>query len=279
MNIVALGNAASKIADGFSEYPMYTIFKIDVDIENSKYSKSLKKCASPEEYEEKCPSLKSFFKAMKGEDVLFISVGSSPITGCTLRILEQLQNKKVTLLYVRPDLSLLNDKAMLQEKVTFNVLQQYARSGLLNKIFLVDNTSLEQILGEVPITEYYQRINKLLVSTFHLTTVYKHIKPVIETKQDLPEIARIATLGMFDVDTKQDKFFYPIKFTTNQVYYYAYNKEILERDGKIFQNIKKQIKERDTQDTKISFAIYSTEYKQNFVYCEAYTHFVQEENL
>lgn len=210
---------------------------------------------------------------------MFICVGSSPITGCVLRILEHLQDKKITILYVRPDLSLLNDKPLLQERVTFNVLQQYARSGLFEKIYLIDNLTIEQILGEIPITQYYDKLNEFISSTFHLITVYKHIKPVFETHLEIPEVARIATIGIRDIESGDDKFFYPIQYKTSQKYYYAFNKEILDRDGKIFQNIKKQMKEKNEGDTKVSFGIYSTDYKENFVYCEAHTHFVQEEKI
>lgn len=197
------GRAACKIADCFEKYSLYTIFKIDEEIEDSRYSKSLKKYTTPEEYEQKCPSLKTFFKSLKGDEVLFISVGSSPITGCTLRILEHLQNKKITILYVRPDLSLLNDKPLQQERVTFNVLQEYSRSGLFEKIYLVDNPTIEQILGEIPITQYYEKLNEFISSTFHLITVYKHIKPVFETHLEIPEVARIATIGIRDIESRR----------------------------------------------------------------------------
>jgi hypothetical protein len=279
MNIVALGHAAGKIADYFTKYPNYQIIKIDVDIEDSKFSKCLKKQATMEDYEQKCPSLKTFFKVLKKDEVLFICVGSSPISGCALRILEQISDKKITILYIRPDLSLLSDKSVQQERVTFQVFQQYARSGLFEKMYIVNNTSIEEILGEIPITQYYDKINECIASTFHLINVYKHIKPVMENKLEIPEVARIGTIGIHNYETGTEKFFYPLQFKTNQIYYFAYNKEVLEKDGKIFQNIKKQLRERIGENTKVAFGIYSTDYKENYVFCEAHTHFIQEEKL
>ena len=232
---------------------------------------------TPEEYEEGSTSFDELFSSMNDEEILFICVGSSPLTGVALRLLETIKDKKITILYVRPDLTLLSNKAVLQEKITFNVFQQYARSGLLNKIYLVDNTRLEEILGDIPITQYYDRLNELISDTLHMINVYKHTKPVIDNKLELPEISRIATFGLSE-KTGVDKFFFPLKFITNQVYYYAFNSESLEKDGKIFQNIKKQIKERIALNTKVSFGVYATEYKDNYVFCEAFTHMVQEEN-
>lgn len=279
MNIVSLGHAAGKIADAFAKYPNYILFKIDIDIEDTKFSKCLKTQQTPEEYEQKCPSLKTFFKAIKGDEVIFICVGSSPLTGCALRILENLKDKKITVLYIRPDLALLSEKAQMQEKIVFNVFQQYARSALFEKLYIINNTMLEEILGDIPITKYYDKLNELVSSTFHFINVYKHIKPVIENRTEFPEISRIGTIGIHNLENGKDSFFYPIQFKTNQVYYFAYNKETLDKDGKIFQNIKKQLKERIGENTKVSFGIYATEYKENFVFCEAYTHFIQEEKL
>ena len=276
MNIVALGNAAIKIAKHFAKYPQYTCYHIDIDIEDNKHSKCLTKYSSAEEYEEKTPSFNEFFKDIEGDEVLFICVGSSAISSVSLKVLEAVKDKKITVLYVRPDLTLLSDKAIIQEKLTFNVFQHYARSGMFERIYLVDNVRLEQILGDIPIIQYYDRLNETISSTFHMINVYKHVKPILDTKIELPEVSRIATFGILEKNG-EEKFFFPIQFITNQVYYYAFSKDSLEKDGKIFQNIKKQIKVKTEHNTKVSFGIFATEYKENYAYCEAYTHFVQEE--
>jgi len=279
MDIISLGRAAGKIAGKFAQYPEYIIYNVDIEKGTGNHTLVLPEFKTPEEYEENCGFFDVFFKDMQGEEVLFLCVGSSPITGCSLKLLEALKHKKITVLYIRPDIGLLSEKAVLQERVTSNVFQQYARSGLFERIYLVDNVRLEEILGDIPIVSYYEKLNDLISSTFHMINVYKHIKPVMESKIEIPIISRIATFGIHDNNSGEDKFFYPLSFITNQIYYYAFNKEILERDGKIFQKIKKEIKERTAQNTKIFFGIYSTEYKDNYVFCEGYTHFVQDEKV
>ena len=213
------------------------------------------------------PPFDDFFKDIEGDEVLFICVGSSYISSVSLKVLEAVKDKRITVLYVRPDLTLLSDKAIIQEKLTFNVFQQYARSGMFERIYLVDNVRLEQILGDIPIIQYYDRLNETISSTFHMINVYKHIKPILDTKIELPEVSRIATFGILEKNG-EEKFFFPIQFITNQVYYYAFSKDSLEKDGKIFQNIKKQIKVKTEHNTKVSFGIFATEYKENYAYCE-----------
>jgi len=275
MNIVALGHCACKIADKFSQYPQYTIYKLDVGlIEKTKHDKTIRQQSTPEEFEAKSPPLKAFFKNIKEEDVLFICAGGSAISGMILRTLEHLKNSKITILYIRPDLNLLDKKMILQERMTHGILQEYARSGVFDRIYLVDNVSLEQIIGDIPIIQYYDKLNELIATTVHMINVYKHIDPIIENKIDVPIITRIATFGIFDFNTNINKLFYPLEYATNHTFYYAFNKKELENDGKLLQTIKKQIKEKG-EESKVSFGVYSTDYKENFIYCESATHFVQ----
>ena len=64
MNIIGLGKAGCAIADKFAQYPQYDIYKIDVGLKGYKkngiYDMPAQK--SPEQYEAKCPSMRTFFK-------------------------------------------------------------------------------------------------------------------------------------------------------------------------------------------------------------------------
>lgn len=94
-------------------------------------------------------SFSSFLNAVKtstDDEVLFVCVGSSEITGCALKVLEEIKDKKITVLYIRPDLTFLNEKAKIQERIVYNIFQEYARSGLFEKIFLFDNLVLEKVI-------------------------------------------------------------------------------------------------------------------------------------
>jgi hypothetical protein len=66
------------------------------------------------------------------ENMQVFVVGSSYSSNYTLGILEQIQDKKLEVFYVRPDVDLLTGVPKLLENMMFGVLQQYARSGLFN---------------------------------------------------------------------------------------------------------------------------------------------------
>ncbi len=60
--IIGLGKGGCAIADRFTQYPQYEVYKMDVKLKRSPRTYGLKEAASPEEQEETLGSLKRFFK-------------------------------------------------------------------------------------------------------------------------------------------------------------------------------------------------------------------------
>ena len=141
MNVIGLGQAGCNIADMLFQHPQYKIYKIDAGIENDfdfaeQYEETeskkkiycIKEQKGPEEYEKNVPSMKTFFRGIKGE-TLFIVGGSGHISAMCLRIMEQIKDKcELSVLYIRPDTSLLSKNKSLHENATFNILQHIVRA-------------------------------------------------------------------------------------------------------------------------------------------------------
>ena len=278
VNIVALGNGGIRIAKMFEKYEQYEVYKIGTNEQDSERSRKMPTFSNPEDYENKCPDFSDFFKEIQ-EEVMFVMVGSSEITGASLAVLQQLSHCKITVLYVRPDISLLSQKRFLQEKVTFNVFQEYARSGLFHKLYLLDNSVLETIIGETPLSQYHKKLNELISSTIHMINVYKHVEPILLTDAEIPDISKIATFGISDPKTGKENLFYNLSNVTNKFYYFSMSKNVLEKDGKLLQKIKGQVKEKLGDEMEGGFGVYQNEYTENYVYVEAHTHILQNLNL
>ena len=265
--IVGLGKAGCAIADKFAQYPQYKVFKIDSEGLDSKGKNNyvIAKQDSPEDYETSVRSMKTFFKRIT-DDVLFILSGSGMISGSALQILKNLKDRNVNILYIKPDLEFLGHNNILQERVVRNVLQEYTRSGLFNRIFLVDNKRIEQILGEVPIIGYYDKLNELIVSTFHMINVYNHQEAIHATPFDTADTTRISTLGILNVDEGEEKLFFSLDNIREKCYYYAINSKVLETDGKLLRTLTDNINKNIGKDVRAGFQVYSTSYEQNYGY-------------
>jgi len=265
--IIGLGNAGCRIADKFASYQQYTTLKIDSEnIEKDDNSFILPQYDTPEKYEQNLPSLKKFFKNIT-DDILFVVCGAGVISGAALRILEQIQAQNINVLYIKPDLKFLGENNLLQERLVRNILQEYARSGVFNKLYIVDNNEVEKILGEIPIIGFFDKINELIVSTVHMINVYKHLDSVYSTPYIGKEIARIATFGLFDFDSEKEKLFFLLDSISEKCYYYAINQKTLETDGKLLRRLTENIT-NNTKDEQVttSFQVYSTSYNENYGY-------------
>lgn len=275
-NVVGLGSAGCNLADEFAKVSAnYKCYKLDVGLQKSNRQFPLREHSTPEGYEQNPPKLKTFFKNISG-DVLFCVGGSGDVSNATLVILEQLKHCKINVIYVKPDLSFLGVQEKLQENMVFGVLQELARSGVFERLYLVSNPHIEEALGGLPLVGYFDKINEAIVSTFHMINTLKQMKPVAATEATPPLGARISTFGITDVENNEDRPFFPLDTLTDIVYLYAYNQSILESKRNLLTEVKTAIKERVGEGKKrVTFNVYATNYDEIFVYFLGHTSIVQ----
>ena len=272
--IIGLGKAGCAIAERFAQYPQYEVYRMDVGLKRTPRSYGLKSASSPEEQEETLGSLKRFFKDVKG-DVLFVVGGCGIVSGASLKILEQLKGNSLHILYIHSDPELLGETARMQQRVTFNVFQEYARSGVFQKVILIDNSRLEQMLGDIPIIGFYDKLNELMVPTMHMVNVLQHSDSIMDNISPPHQISRIVSYGLVNFETGEENLFFELDNVREKVYYYAINEKKLREQGDIHKRVIAQVKE-NAKNTKTTYGIYPTQYDEDYVYCVAYSSIVQE---
>ena len=273
--VIGLGSAGCNIADEFAKYPQYKTYKIDIGLKKTKTTFPLEEQKKIENYEEKLPTLKYFFRGLRGE-ILFVVAGGGKVSSASLAILKHLKNKcKINVLYIKPSVGLLNQTQTMLERMAFGVFQEYARSGVFERLYIASNEEIEQILGGISIKDYYNKINQIIVSTLHMINVYRNNKSLTNTYGDLPVGARISTFGMINEEENEEKMFFSLDNVSDVVYYYAYNKNRLETDSNLMSDIKKNIEEAKAEDIRATYGIYETDYEQDYVYCLFHTSTIQ----
>ena len=273
--IIGLGSAGCNIADQFAKYPQYEIYKIDegayTGTRKDANMLSVTKQNSHQEYEANTPDLNSFLHPIKGK-ILFIVGGSGNISGMALSALSQIRHCELNILYVEPDLTLLSGDKKLQERATYYILQEYTRSGAFKRIFLISNPQLENILGNVPIIGYNDRLNELIVSTMHMINVFNNVDSVVDNFSEPREQTRISTIGVSSLDDEK-KLFFPLDSIREIRYYFAINEEKLKSDGTLMRRITENI--ADKEEIDVSYGVFSTDYPENYVYCVANASLIQ----
>ena len=278
MNVVGVGQAGCAIAEQFKQYPQYKVFKIDTGLKG-KGCFDMPKQKHPEDYEAKCPVIKvrTFLKGVR-KNVLFIT-SCGKISGANLRVLEHLKAKKckITIMYIKPDLELLSELEELQENALFGIFQEYARSAVFERMYIVSNPEVAKIVGDVPVRDYYDKMNQVIAYAFHMVSVFKNTDSIMDTFSVQVPSTRLSTLGIADFSTGEEKMFFSLDKARDKRYYYAVPEERLNEDGSLLGEVKKQVKKKIVPDeAKAMYGIYTTQYSESFVFCEAHASMVQK---
>jgi hypothetical protein len=274
VRVVGLGRAGCNIANIFSKFPQYQAYGIDT---HDEADITIRAKSTHEEYDAKFPNLKRKLK-FTDEDVLVVLAGSGTISGGILRLLEQLKNNRLRVLYIQGDVSIMSETQKKQDKIVCNVLQEYARSGVLENIILINNTMLERSIGDMSIIGYYDTLNQAIVNTVHMMNVFRHTEPVIGNFIRPGEISRVSTIGIVDIeseDEEEEKWFYPLTSPRDVVYYYGINEDDLKNDGTLLRKINNFVKSRIEENLNVSYGVFKTTYDQKYCYCIKHTSVVQ----
>lgn len=274
MNILGLGKGGCAIADLFSHYPEYKVYKADTGLKG-KNCFNIPLCKTIEQYEEKLPDFKPLTK-LKGE-TMFIICGGGNISGASLKLLEQIKHTDITVLYVRPDQNLISAEIATKDRVVFNILQEFTRSGLFKKMLLVSNSQVENLLGGLSVLEYYDNLNKVIVSTIHMVNYLLTAKNVFGKMTAERDVDRIFTVGILNLEEGIENYLYNLSTPRQKVFLYAIKEDDLTTNKELIKMIQQQTRNSYSgTELDISYKITTTNYESNFVYIISNTNIIQE---
>lgn len=275
MNVIGIGGVGSRVARFFETYGQYKTFYVDHEAHGSQTFMVPKK-NHPEDYESQTYDWSDLIENLDEEPVFLFVSGGSYLSAITLSLAQNLLNKEVIIVYIKPDTSMLNATRQMNEKVVYNVLQHYVRSGKMSRIYLFDNQEIEKTLGDVPVIGYWDRINHVIAYTIHMINVFSNNKPVMGSLEDPRETCRITAVGSKNLVNGEEKMFFPLANPRELCYIYAINEENLKKSNKLHSSIKEDLKAKIVDDLTVSFGIFPTKYDSDFAYVVKHTSFVQD---
>ena len=277
--VIGLGEFGCGIAEEFSEYPEYRVYKIGTNLPH-KGNLVVDVQETIKDYEDNVDigEISIYLRSIKeGDEVLFVLSGGEAISGMALPVLEQLQGSKLNILYICPDRDMSSQVQKRDDRIVFNVLQQYARSGLFERLYLMDRSIIEEMIGEVSIKEYEKKINNFVAYVVAMINYFNHTDPVLSKLPVPPDLCRIATFGVSSLaENAPVKYTYPLKGVQDFHYYYGLPAAQVEEDAGLMRQIKQQTKTFASESLNVSFSIHSTTFQDPMVLCVAYTKEIQE---
>ena len=278
--IIGIGDGGSQLAEHFKKYYDYSVLCVSakgkIKIPTTKKVEDLEQ----KMFETKAKWSKTLKTFAGDDDLLFIINGAAKSSAVSLVLMEEVKENLKSVIFIKSDPNTINGTAKLQQKAALMILQEFARSGLLEKLYIVDNLELEKINPEVNILNYYEQLNELVVSTFHMINFCKDQRPILNTTDDPVETARIATLGVFNVEDGERKMFYSLDFPRETSYIYILNDEALKEPARLMKikDINTSINTAEPANAS-SFVIYRSDLEHNYGYLVQYSTMIQEQQL
>jgi hypothetical protein len=278
--IIGIGDGGSQIGKSFLKYYDYSFLTVsengDIKIPKTKKPDDLEELM----FKAKKDWLKKLKTFAEKDDLIIIINGAAKSTSVSLVLMEELKENLKSVIFVKSDPNTINETAKLQQRAALMVLQEFARSGLLEKLYIVDNIELEKTSLGVHLFNYYEQLKDLLASTFHMVNFCKEQRPILNTTNDPVETARIATFGGFNIEDGEKKLFYSLDFPRETSYIYILNDKALQDPARLM-----KIKDINTEANKAepsnasSFVVYRSDLEHNYGYIVQYSTIIQEQVL
>ena len=265
MVLIGIGKAGCGVVEKFDD--SYKKITIDAGSEIPEF-------LSPEEYEDKLPSLRKLLK-FKEEECFFFVCGAGKVASASLRLLETIKDKKINVVYVVPEDLMLSPEQKKMHRVVFNVLQQYTRSGLLNSMWLFSNEQISEMIPSVTMDNMWDKINEAIANAIANVIYHRKQQPFIGSHHGQREISRIMTIEYGDLNGHEKKLFFPLDNITESCYINIISKEEMKKNKELLSKLKQKVIDDIGEKITSSFTVFKSEYDQSFYYAIHFTHFLQ----
>ena len=234
-------------------------------------------CTSHEEYEASVPSLSRKLRLGKEQNIWLVVCGAGKVSGATLSILEQIKDRRVRVAYVYPDSFFLSKTQVMQNRLVYNVLQEYARSGMIDSLYLFSNKSITEFTGEQSISSLYDNVNSTISNFILNLDWFENDEPIIGNTHEPKDISRIRTVSVGKINSNEENLFFPIDDVTESAYYYSVSSDDKENEKNLLTNIRERVTLYKEREIECSFGLWENESDVSFYYSIKYTHFIQKE--
>lgn len=225
-----------------------------------------------EEAEDKAPN---YSLDIQPEDVVyFICSGEEKIAGGILRVLEQLKDSKIKVIYVLRDETLLSEEINKQQLAIGRILQNYARSGLFQDISLVEEKTFRKLfMPQVSLLEYDKVFAETLAKMISMVNWLKNAESINSDLEPPNDACRLNSMGVFAEE--EERLTFPLDNVRQKDVYFACSKKTIETDTDLLEKIKNTLKIVKNTDVKVQYKIIITDYEQDFIYLLYHTNFIQ----
>ena len=278
--IIGVGRLGCAIAEEFGAYPEYRIYKITPE-SSERDTLSVGSHLDMESYERDVDfnEVGIYLRSIKSDDsVLLILEGGDPIVGIALRTLECIKESNINVLYICPDRQMISENQRRNDKISYNIFQQYARSGAFEQLILARKPTIDLLIGDVPIDQYEKSFSYFVSYAVAMTNFFLHTDSLLENQIQPAEVCRIVTLSLSSLEDTRPVLnsFFPLREIRDLHFFYGIPASDLSTDASLLKKIKSHARIHKTDDNIVSYSVHETSLENVLVLCKAYSSVIQK---
>lgn len=215
MNVILLGGSSGSLVEHMSQFDVYDFLVIDnrddifpVDKKGKFLHEQYEEAATPERVAELFSSIDA-----RKPSVLIIDP-SSPISGASLAILKYMADTRMefdVIMILPYDTYFLSKEEISHTRVTFGVIQEYSRSGLIPDVYLIDSETCVSALTNKTLLNVDSKLAEFIGNTIHNFYYAKNSSKLRDKTIEYSEVCKIGTFGLLDFETGQVFYLFPLK--------------------------------------------------------------------
>ena len=275
-SLVAIGEKATLFAESLKGYPEYTSYCFRHGQQEDCFNVPV--FTNSERYEEPLKGLQEFLKGCC-EEVTAIVSGDEAVNLITLQVIEQIKDKNIEIIFFKADDKLLGSMMTQVHSLTYNVLQEYTRSGLFKKMFVFDLVEIDRFIAQAALQSFEKARMEFVAEHYHTLSWLRNSDPVAGTDVEHQPVNCLASIGVTDIELSEIKKLNKLDFVRERVYYYGIPEKKVKEDAGLRSKILEGYKDKMDENVSSSFKIYSIPFEQELVYVVEYTSAVQNKEL
>tara|TARA_R100001082_G_scaffold51887_1_gene28283 strand:- start:93 stop:551 length:459 start_codon:yes stop_codon:yes gene_type:complete len=150
---------------------------------------------------------------------------------------------------------------------------------MIKSMIMIDNERVESIIPNIELDNYWEPINMLIAESFHMINVLKNTEPLLKSSNMVPQTAKISTISVVDFENKKEQTLYDLEYPRAKSFFLALGEQFIKDNKELLSDVRTYVAQQQTEDCDCAYAIYKTDYAQNYVYGVHHASFIQEQNL
>tara|TARA_R110000851_G_scaffold16567_2_gene53838 strand:+ start:27173 stop:28030 length:858 start_codon:yes stop_codon:yes gene_type:complete len=273
-SVITIGKPAVYFGDFLGTYPEYTLYSFNHT--NAEFRVPIFSAA--ERYEDPLTGLDKYLATI-ADDLVCVISGGEVVSLICLQILEKLKNKNIEVIYLQPELDILNKTGIMVHNLVQGVLQEMTRSHVFKRFYFFDLALAKQVTPNAILSEVPKKVAEMCAQHYHTYSWLASQESVFGVNEDKIENATISSLSYCDFNLTNVTDLGILGFIREQEVFYGIPEKKLEEDTGLYDEVMKSFKSFKKEEIRTSFNVFSVPFDDEVVYIKNSTTAVQNKIL